>query len=215
MNPETELKPTTVEVWSRDSILYSDHPARIVGPWEADPTRTVLQLGESGPGLFVAAATVAGRYVVSLSDKDPLVVFRPEGVEPPPGLQQPASITPFGIIYAGPPCEWAQRELAKVFGKNAAAISHAELTEGQREAAQEASDAEHFIMYVGMVASATRELAECALEGVEAGLDSINNPLFVGVVTPEPEQLEQAASRREDRTIALLEPIMPPAPPEA
>jgi len=228
MNPQEPNPATAVEVWSRDSILYSDHPARRIGPWPADPTRTLLQLGESGPGLLVVAATVAGRYVVSLptpqeieesgmtvqalySRLPSIPALTAEEASKYPGIEaiRRRAMIPVGIVYAGPPCQWAVEQIMKVFGEGARTISHADATAEQLDHVRMATGnpESHATIYVGVTAP---DPGGFDYDDVEAGLDLIAeivaSGLFVGTLIPEPEQIEQAVSRIGSGELAVLVP---------
>jgi hypothetical protein len=222
MEPQEQPnQPTQVDVWSVDSILHTGHPARVIGPWPADPTKTLLQLGESGPGLLVAAANVAGRYVVSLPtplDIEKYGMVSEHGLiaqvyhgEPP--APEGRRMVPVGIVYAGPPCEWAQEQIAKAFGAGARNISHADATEEQRDHVRLATGnpESHATIYIGVTTP-----GQFDFDDVEAGLDLIadllETGLFIGALVPEPEQIEQAVSRIGTGELVVL---VPPAPPEA
>lgn len=213
------MTPAAVDVWSRDSILYTDHPARVIGPWPVDPKKTLLQMGESGPGLIVAAATIAGRFVVTLPEPGAPSAIPPmdEWSESTAALYaqltkdaavHPGSVmVPVGILYAGPPCAWAAEQILKVFGEGARAISHANATEQQlRDVREVRPETPCAVVYIGVIGP------EGYPDDIEMGIDQINSPLFIGAIAPEPEQIEEAVRNIGSGELVILTP--PPFPGE-
>lgn len=224
MTPAIEtLAPTTVEVWDRDSILYSDHPARVIGPWRTEPEKTLLMLGESGIGLIVAAATVAGKFVIrevspavpdGITAADLTALYRnvnEETPEPP----SPRRFAPIGILYLGPPCEFAQEAIARVFGAAARTISHGDLDAEQKSAIEAGGiPCPHACMYIGVVPEDQQYSDELA--AAEVALQGILPELFVGpfgIYTADElteAQVEQAVSRIGSGELVIL--TVPPLP---
>ena len=209
MKLQDPLEPTTVEVWSRDSVLHTLHPARVIGPWKNDRTKTLLKLGETGDGLIVAAATIAGKYVVSdlgeVTFQDAAgnqVVERPNTMVALDGIGS-RRMVPMGIVYLGPPCEWATQQIALAFGPQARFISHADPTAKQMQEIRIATEKEtpHATIYIGVAGP----FVEGVLIGAAREDLLLKSDLFLGFITPEIEQVEQAVSRIGTGELVLLE----------
>jgi len=201
------MQETVVDIWGDDDVLDTDQAARVLGPWPEDRSKTLLVLGHSGDGLVVLASSVAGRYVVSRADrknseKFPTIVEQAESVSVSPRR------VPVGIFYAGPPCEWAQAEIAKVFGTGARTISHADVTDADREALDTWARVENggpASIYIGCVDDQGPSFI-----GPLAYAVGRMGPLFGPVTVPTPEQVNEAICRLASNELAVL--VVPPIP---
>lgn len=192
-----ELKPQTrvmVDLYTIASIPTPREsvPGQFLGRMAA-PHETYSIALDSGP--IIGAGVMNGRFVfgpgLPASAENPGPSELADGVVMAADPEAPAPVAAVGIVYLGPPDQYARDQVAAAFGKHAHHISHAKATKEQWTQYHQSDPRAEVTILVGRVSEANTG----TMLKVSDIVRQMDSALFPGIVGVLPEQIDEAKLR--------------------